>query len=198
MTDATLGSEQWWEQYMAVVEEDPEMTLHGRDDYDGSFVVAIGEENHLVEMREGTVADVRTPGLDDAWDFTVVGPPSAWEEFVEEVPQAHHNELFASFYRTAVKQEEGYFDIVGNHKKLFQNFRSVQRALELMRTAHNGKTPKTAGSTRKSEPADGTTGQYVIVELDGVEVEMELEIEVELLRGEVLKDRLEVTRDRDH
>jgi pimeloyl-ACP methyl ester carboxylesterase len=170
MTTAEFASEEWWEEYQAVVADDPEMTLHGRDAFDENFVIMVGEEPHLIEMHDGAVADVRTPGLDDAWEFSVVGAPDAWEAFLEEVPDPHHNEVFASFYRTAVKGEEGYFDLAGNHKTIFQNFRSVQRALDLMRTTHNGGTPKTEGSTRAGESADAdVTGQYVTVDLDGVD-----------------------------
>jgi len=170
MTDAPFASEDWWNSYQNVVEADPEMTLHGRDAFETNFVVAIGEENHLLEMHKGTVEDVRTPGLDDEWAFTIAGSPDAWEQFIEEVPPPHHNELFASFYRNAVKAEEGYFDIIGNHKAVFQNFRSLQRALDLMRVTENGGEPRTEGSTRPVEPESGdVTGQYVTVELDGVD-----------------------------
>ncbi len=169
MTDATFPSEQWWNEYQTVVNDDTEMTMHGRADFDESFLIGVGEDHHLLEMNDGELVDVRTPGLDDSWAFGVVGPQSAWDQFLKEVPPAHHNELFASFYRTAVKQEPGYFDLIGDHKKIFQNFRSVQRALDLMRTADNGATPRTEGTTRPSEPADAAEGGYVTVDLDGVD-----------------------------
>lgn len=169
MTEAAFASADWWNRYQEVVNTDPEMTLHGRDAFDENFVVVIGDENYLIEMHDGAVQDVRTPGLDDVWSFSVIGDRDAWEQFIKEVPPPHHNEVFASFYRTAVKDEEGYFDLAGNHKKLFQNFRSFQRALDLMRTTHNGGAPRTEGSTRPEKSADDAiTGGYVTVELDGV------------------------------
>lgn len=169
MTDATFASEEWWDQYREVVNADPEMTLHGRDAFDENFVVVVGEEPHLIEMHKGEVQDVRTPALDDAWSFSIVGGRDAWEEFIQEVPSAHHNELFASFYRTAVKGEDGYFDLAGNHKAIFQNFRSVQRALDLMRMTEVGHEPRTEGTTRPVTAADeGITGQYTTVDLNGV------------------------------
>lgn len=168
MTESTFLSESWWEEYRTVVDDDPEMTLQGRDAFDENFVIAVGEENYLIDFYEGTVQDVRTPGLDDSWSFTVAGSRDAWEAFVEEIPPAHHNELFASFYRNAVKGEEGYFDIIGDHKVVFQNFRSIQRALDLLRTTENGGTPRSDGTTRDSEPVDDITGRYVNVELDGI------------------------------
>jgi hypothetical protein len=54
------------------------------------------------------------------------------------VPPPHHNDIVASVYRSAVRQEEGYFQLVGNYKTVFQNFRSVQRALNLMREVPTG------------------------------------------------------------
>ncbi|QFU84324.1 alpha/beta fold hydrolase [Natronorubrum aibiense] len=170
MTNKTLASEEWWEDYQSVVNSDPEMELHGRNAFDENFLLGIGEEHFLIDVHDGEVQDVRTPGLDDAWSFGVVGRREAWEEFVSEVPSPHHNEVFASFYRTAVKGEEGYFDLIGNHKKIFQNFRSFQRALDLMRTTHNGGEPRTEGTTRPSEMTDEPIiGQYVTVDLDGVD-----------------------------
>lgn len=168
MSTAELASESWWEEYRDVVNADPEMTMHGRDAFDENFLVGIGDEQFVIDMHDGKVEDVREPGLDDAWEFGVVGDRAAWEAFVEEVPPPHHNEVFASFYRTAVKGEPGYFDLIGNHKKIFQNFRSFQRALELMRTAHNGGEPRTTGTTRPPDRADAIDGQYVTVDLDGV------------------------------
>lgn len=170
MTDATFATDEWWEEYRETVNADPEMTLNGRDAFEDDFVVGIGEDTFLIEMHGGQVQDVRVPGLDDAWEFSVVGPRAAWEEFVSEIPEPHHNEVFASFYRTAVKGEEGYFDLIGNHKRIFQNFRPFQRALDLMRTTENGGQPVTEGTTRPSEPhAEDVTGGYVTVALDGVD-----------------------------
>lgn len=152
ITDATLASEEWWNSYQNAVNADPEMTLHSRDAFDGNFVVDISEEHFLVDMQGGQVQDVRTPGLDDAWSFGVVGNREAWEQFVEEVPPPHHNELFASFYRTAVKGEAGYFDLIGNHEKIFQNFRSFQRAIGLMRTTTTADNPELRDRTDPQNP----------------------------------------------
>ena len=169
MPESTLASEEWWDNYQEVVNVDPEMTLHGRDAFDEDILVGIGDDHFLIEMQNGTVHDVRTPGLNDDWSMGVIGPREAWEQFVEEVPPPHHNEVFASFYRTAVKDEAGYFDLVGSHKAIFQNFRSFQRALELMRTAHNGGSPRTTGTTRPPAADDTIEGQYVTVDLDGID-----------------------------
>ena len=169
MTGNTFATEGWWEEYREVVNGDPEMTLQGRDAFDENFVVVIGEQPHLIDMHGGQVEEVRTPGLDDEWAFSVVGGRDAWEAFVAEVPEPHHNELFASFYRTAVKGEEGYLDLAGNHKAIFRNFRGLQRALDLMRVTENGGEPQTEGTNRPAEPHDSIRGEYVTVDLDGVD-----------------------------
>ncbi|MGB9985776.1 alpha/beta fold hydrolase [Salarchaeum japonicum] len=168
MPEYELASDQWWDEYQDVVNDDPEMTLHGRDAFNENFVIGIGDDQTLIEMVNGEITDIRTPGLNDSWSFGVIGEPGAWEEFVAEVPSAHHNEVFASFYRTAVKREDGYFDLIGDHKKIFQNFRAFQRAIELMRTVQTGADPRTAGTTRPHESGDQIEGRYVTVELDGV------------------------------
>ena len=169
MVDSPFASDEWWNRYQDVVAADPEMTLHGRDAFDENFVVAVGDDHYLLDFHDGELEAVRAPGLSDSWSFSVLGEPGAWEQFLEEVPPPHHNEIFASFYRTAVKQEDGYFDLAGDHEVIFQNFRSVQRALDLMRTTEHGGDPRTEGSTRPPGPAsDGITGQFVTVDLDGV------------------------------
>ena len=170
MTTEPLASDDWWENYQDVVNEDPEMSLHGRDAFNENFLIGIGDEHFLVEMQQGKIGNIRSPpGLDNAWSFGVVGPREAWEEFVSEIPKPHHNEVFASFYRTAVKEEDGYFDLIGNHKKIFQNFRPFQRALDLMRTAHNEGNLRTTGSTRPAEMMnESIDGQYVTVDLDDI------------------------------
>jgi pimeloyl-ACP methyl ester carboxylesterase len=169
MVDADFASDEWWNRYREIVNDDPEMTLHGRDAFDENFVVVVGDENYLLDMYDGEIQDVRTPGLDDSWSFSVIGSPDAWDEFTAAIPSAHHNEVFASFYRTAVKGESGYFDLAGDHEVIFQNFRAIQRALELMRTTEQDGELSTTGTTRPSEPSDeAITGRFVTVELDGV------------------------------
>lgn len=129
-----LASEDFWEAYRSVVNDDDEMQQHGRDDFDENFLLGIGQQRFFVEVQNGRIQDVRSPpSFDDAWSFGVLGPREAWEEFTKEVPPPHHNDVVASVYRSAVRGEEGYFQLVGNYKTVFQNFRSVQRALNLMR-----------------------------------------------------------------
>lgn len=129
-----LASEDFWAEYQLIVNDDEEMRQHGRDDFDTNFMLGIGQQRFFVEVQNGRIEDVRSPpGFDDAWDFGILGPREAWEKFTREVPPPHHNDVVASVYRSAVRQEEGYFQLVGNFKTVFQNFRSVQRALNLMR-----------------------------------------------------------------
>ncbi|WP_254535602.1 hypothetical protein [Halomarina litorea] len=138
MTEAELASNDWWEEYKAVVNQDDEMHVRGHDTFDENFYVEIGDERFLIEMDEGTVDEiVSDPGMNHAWSFGVEGDREAWEEFVQEVPPAFNHEVIASHYRTAVKDDPGHLQLTGNNKKIFQNLRAFQRALDLMRTTHN-------------------------------------------------------------
>lgn len=47
------------------------------------------------------------------------------------------HEIIASNYRAAVKGESDRLELTGDNKEIFQNLRAFQRALDLMRTAHN-------------------------------------------------------------
>jgi hypothetical protein len=138
MSNQELASHEWWNQYQETVNADPEMSVRGHDRFDDNFFVQIDDEKFVIEMDGGEVTSVTpNPGVNDEWSFGVEGSREAWEEFVEEYPPAHNNEIIASDYRTAVKGEDGHLELQGNNKKIFQNLRPFQRALELMRETHN-------------------------------------------------------------
>ena len=117
MADSTLGSDEWWNEYRETVNDDQEMKVRGHDAFDENFFVQTGED----------------PGVNGEYEFGVTGSREAWEEFLQEIPPAHNNEIIASDYRTAVRGEDGHLQLHGNNKKIFQNLRPFQRALELMR-----------------------------------------------------------------
>lgn len=138
MSSSELGTHEWWQRYRETVNEDQEMKVRGHDRFNDNFLVGIGDEDFLVEMDRGEVRDiVPSPGTSHEWSFGVEGSREAWEEFVQDIPPAHNNEIIASDYRTKVKDEDGHLALHGNNKKLFQNLRPFQRALDLMRKTHN-------------------------------------------------------------
>lgn len=138
MPDTHIATHEWWERYKETVNTDPEMKVRGHDRFDENFVVAIGDEQYLIKIDGGTVTDVvPNPDMNEDWSFGVEGPRQAWEEFVQEHPPAHNNEIIASNYRTAVRGEDGHLRMTGSTKKIFQNLRPFQRSLDLMRVAHN-------------------------------------------------------------
>lgn len=138
MSDTELASHEWWEQFKETVNNDQEMKVRGHDRFDDNFLVQIDDEQYLVEMYGGEVQEiVPNPAVNDEWSFGVVGSREAWEEFVQEHPPAHNNEIIASDYRTKVRGEEGHLKLQGNNKKIFQNLRPFQRTLDLMRKTHN-------------------------------------------------------------
>lgn len=138
MTDADLASPEWWEHYEQVVNQDEEMKVRGHDTFDDNFYVDVGDDRFLIEMDSGQIEEiVSDPGMNHAWSFGVEGDREAWEEFVQEVPPPFNHEIIASHYRSAVKDESGHLQLTGNNMKIFQNLRAFQRALDLMRKAHN-------------------------------------------------------------
>ncbi|WP_101294631.1 hypothetical protein [Halegenticoccus soli] len=139
MTDMELASHEWWERYKETVNDDPEMRVRGHDEFDANFYVEIGDERFLIQMDRGRVRDVvPNPGLNHRWEFGVEGSREAWEEFVRETPPPFNHEIIASHYRSAVRGEDGHLVLTGDNKRIFQNLRPFQRALDLMRVAHNG------------------------------------------------------------
>lgn len=138
MTDTDLATHEWWEQYKETVNSDPEMEVRGHQFFDENFLVKMDGEQFLVEVDGGKVTEVMpNPGVNQDWSIGVEGPRDAWEEFVQEHPPAHNNEIIASNYRTTVREEGGHLRLLGSNKTLFQNLRPFQRALDLMRVAHN-------------------------------------------------------------
>lgn len=140
MTDAEFASQEWWDRYRDVVNDDDEMHVRGHEHFSSNFYVEIGDERYLVRVHEATIEDVVSdPTLNDRWSFGVEGSREAWEEFLQETPPAFNHEIIASHYRTAVRGESGHLEMTGDHKKIFQNLRAFQRALDLMRkTEHDG------------------------------------------------------------
>ncbi|APX97106.1 hypothetical protein [Natronorubrum daqingense] len=137
MSAEELASSEWWQTYKENVNSDQEMSVRGHDRFDDNFFVQIDEDRYLIEMYGGDVVDVvENPGINGDWSFGVEGNRDAWEEFLQDVPPAHNNEIIASDYRTAVRGDEGHLELHGNNKKVFQNLRPFQRALELMRETH--------------------------------------------------------------
>jgi hypothetical protein len=137
-TSESLASHGWWEHYKETVNSDPEMTVRGHDKFDENFYVQIDDERFLVMVSGGQVEEVvPEPGMNHEWAFGVEGSRDAWEEFVAETPPAFNHEIIASNYRSSVRGEEGHLELTGDNKKIFQNLRPFQRALDLMRKAHN-------------------------------------------------------------
>lgn len=138
MSQADLASHGWWENYRETVNSDPEMQVRGHDKFDDNFYVDIGDERFLVTMDGGRVDEIiPEPGMNHEWSFGVEGDREAWAEFVSETPPAFNHEIIASHYRSAVRNEDGHLELTGSNKKIFQNLRAFQRALDLMRKAHN-------------------------------------------------------------
>ena len=138
MTQAELASDDWWEEYKEAVNQDDEMHVRGHDTFDDNFYVEIDEDRFLIVMDGGRIEEVVSdPGMNHMWSFGVEGDREAWEEFVQEVPPAFNHEIIASHYRSAIKDEPGHLELTGNNKRIFQNLRAFQRALDLMRETHN-------------------------------------------------------------
>ncbi|QDX39459.1 hypothetical protein [Salarchaeum sp. JOR-1] len=133
-----VGTHQWWEHYKTTVNADPEMSVRGHDKFSENFRIEIGDTDWLVEVDGGRVESiVPEPGLDHEWAFGVTGSEQAWEEFLQETPPAFNHELIASHYRGAVAGEDDRLQITGDNKRVFQNLRAFQRALDLLRHSHN-------------------------------------------------------------
>ena len=138
MNETELASHEWWEHYKETVNSDPEMTVRGHDKFDENFYVDMDGDRYLVQMDGGTIEEVvPNPTLNHQWSFGVEGDHEAWSEFVSETPPAFNHELIASHYRSAVRNEPGHLQLTGDNEKIFQNLRAFQRALDLMRVAHN-------------------------------------------------------------
>ncbi len=137
-TETDIATHEWWERYKEVVNTDPEMKVRGHDHFDENFAVTIGDEQYLIKVDAGMITDiVPNPDMNTDWAVGVEGSQKAWEEFMQENPPAHNNEIIASNYRTAVRGEEDHLRLTGSNKTFFQNLRPIQRSLDLMRVAHN-------------------------------------------------------------
>lgn len=173
MTETELASHKWWESYRETVNSDPELDVRGHDVFSENFYIEIGDERTLIRMHEGNIEDiVPNPALNHRWSFGVEGSREAWEEFVSEEPPAFNHEIIASHYRSAVVGDDGHLQLTGDNKKIFQNLRGLQRALDLMRVAHNGGSVPSADMSDtggEADPIEPIDGNYVHVEVNGTD-----------------------------
>lgn len=135
---APIVTESEWDRFKERVNQDEEMKVRGHDHFSENFYLHMGDDTVLVKMYQGEVEEVETsPDLNDHGSIIIEGSEKAWNEFLQEVPPPHNNELIASDYRTSIKGEEDYLNLTGDYKKFFQSLRPLQRTLEILRETKN-------------------------------------------------------------
>ncbi len=100
MTKAEFASPEWWNEYKETVNSDPEMDVRGHKYFNENFYIMVDDQMFFIEIEDAEVqrVDAEPTGM-DVWSFGVEGEREVWEEFIEEYPPAHKNDVFASDHR---------------------------------------------------------------------------------------------------
>ncbi len=87
------------------VNGDPAIVRWGRD-MNETFLVEVGDTQHLVTVRGGRVEHVeKGPFTMRSWRFAIRAPGACWEKFWSEPPPPGWHDLFALLRRGEVRFE---------------------------------------------------------------------------------------------
>ena len=99
------------------------------------MMLEIGDERHLVKIREGRITDfVPLALLAMPFDFALIGTDEAWSEFWQPVPKPRHHDIIALI-------REGKMRIEGDLEKMMAHFLTLKLMLEKPRLPVETGTP---------------------------------------------------------
>jgi hypothetical protein len=97
-----------------LVNGDPALVRRGRF-LSARFLVAVGEVDYLVEVREGRIERVdRGPFVMPSWDFALRGSADAWHQFWQRTPPPGYHDLFALSKRGLMAIEGDLHPLMAN------------------------------------------------------------------------------------
>lgn len=76
------------------VNGDPVLVRRGRH-LSTDFMIEVGEQQHVVQVRDGRIAAVTTGARMPSWRFALRAAEADWAKFWEPVPQPGYSDIFA-------------------------------------------------------------------------------------------------------
>ena len=99
------------EHLQALVNGNPALVRRGRWT-DADMLLEIGEDGHIVEIRQGRIDAIRPVTMRVAdWDFAIRASAEAWAEFWKPMPKPRHHDLIA-LIREGKMRFEGDLDLL--------------------------------------------------------------------------------------
>lgn len=94
---------------------------------DMRLMLRSGEEDTLVIIRDGAVAEVRPgPHITPSWDTRLAAAPGDWAEFLAPVPRPGYHDIYALLRNRRMAFE-------GNLLPMMQNLMYIKRLLASLR-----------------------------------------------------------------
>jgi hypothetical protein len=88
-----------------LVNGDPDLVWRGRG-FTARFLVAVGEEEWLVDVQAGRVVGVaKGPFRMASWTFALKGTRAGWDRFWQPVPPPYYQDLFGLLRQGELKFE---------------------------------------------------------------------------------------------
>lgn len=80
-----------------------------------AMLVEVGDERHLVRIRDGAIAEVATGGLlMSHWTFALRAPREAWAKFLSAKPPPGFTDLFALQRKKLLRMEGDLHPFMAN------------------------------------------------------------------------------------
>jgi|SRR5699024_2149918 len=122
----TPFTKEWFDKYKLVINYDRELSWISKH-MTCSFLWQIDNEEILFDVKEGKIIMIRNPNWSDSWDFSIVGPKSVWEIFIQKYPPPLYNSLLG------LLTKHPHCNLKGNRIIAMQNIRSIIRMFSLTR-----------------------------------------------------------------
>lgn len=111
------------ERLQELVNADAALVRRGRW-FSADMLMEIGDERHLVEIREGRIVRIERFGLlAMPYDFAIRASADAWTEFWKPVPKPRHHDMMALI-------REGKMRIEGDLDLMMANLLTLKLMLE--------------------------------------------------------------------
>lgn len=100
-----------------------------------SSLLEIGDESLLLRAQDGEISFVKTPTLEEPWDFAFRGSVDAWQKFrLAPTPTTNHPMSMAYQGHMALANgAPNYFRMEGNYQKLFAHMPALCAILDQFR-----------------------------------------------------------------
>jgi hypothetical protein len=122
---------EWMSVWQDLANREPVIPVIGQR-FNADFLLGFGDQEYVISVREGRVIhltnQLRVAQLETPWQFALRAPRETWERYIQDPPPPMYNDIWAMAHPL-----HGNLKMEGDLLPLWQNLRSLNHLLELMR-----------------------------------------------------------------